>query len=139
MEAAIEQPSLTFLNGSGDITITWDEHNKEKIIEMIKKKMAEGYTFFTTKKIPLVKLYRKVKVTEAGLDKCEHVVIDDDAFEKMCKSVDDRDVAEQVRAGNASFARHNLFGKEKAEPVIERDPAKIADSKAVAVRKIAGG
>jgi len=135
-----EQPSITFLNGSGDITITWDEHNKDKIIEMIKKKMSEGYTFFTTKKIPIVKLYRKVKVTEETLDKCEHVVIDDDAFERMVKSVDDRDVAEQVRSGNASFARPNLFGKgSKADPVIERDPTKVANSKAVAVRKIAGG
>ena len=134
---AVERPSLTFLNGSGDITITWDEHNKEKIIEMIKNKMAEGYTFFTTKKIPLVKLYRKVKVTEASLDKCEHVVIDDDAFEKMVKSVDDSDVAEQVRSGNASFARPKMFGR--AEPVLERDPRKVADSKAIAVRKVAGG
>jgi hypothetical protein len=139
MEAVIEQPSITFLNRSGDITITWDEQNKEQIIEMIKKKMSEGYTFFTTKKIPLVKLYRKVKVTEQNLEACESVVIDDAAFEKMVKSIDDRDVAEQVRSGRADFARHNLFGKETVEAKIERDPAKVADSKAVAVRKIAGG
>lgn len=139
METAIEQPSLTFLNGSGDITITWDDHNKEQIIDMIKKKMAEGYTFFITKKVPIINLYRKVKVTEANLEKCDHVVIDDNAFEKMVNSVDDRDVADQVRSGNANFARHNLFGKEKVEPVIERDPCKVANSKALAVRKIAGG
>jgi len=139
MEATMEYPSITFLNGSGDITITWDEHNKEQIIDMIKKKMAEGYTFFTTKKIPLVKLYRKVKVNEANLDKCESVIIDDDAFEKMVESTHDRDVAEQVRSGNANFARHNLFGKEQVMPVIERDPRKIVESKALAVRKIAGG
>lgn len=132
-----EQPSITFLNGSGDITITWDEHNKKKIIEMIKKKMTEGYTFFTTKKIPLVKLYRKVKVTEKNLEHVDAVIIDDDAFERMVKSVDDRDVAEHIRSGNAQFARPNLFGNKQS--VIERDPSKVANSNAIAVRKIAGG
>ena len=131
-------PSITFLNGSGDITITWDEHNKEQIIEMIKKKMSEGYTFFTTKKIPLVKLYRRVKVTEANLESCEAVVLDDEAFEKMVASVDDRDVASQVRSGTASFARPKMFGRQE-DPKIERDPHKVVESKAVAVRKVAGG
>ena len=179
MEAILEQPSITFLNGSGDITITWDEHNKEQIIEMIKKKMKEGYTFFTTKKIPLVKLYRRVKVNEDNLDKCDAVIIDDVAFEKMVQSMDDRDVAAQVRSGNVDLAkfekvkfspleRHRatkvaayllaekngfqgnpadywaeakrqLTDESKVDPVIERDPAKVADSKALAVRKICGG
>ena len=130
------QPSITFLNSSGDITITWDDQNKESIIAMIEKKMAEGYTFFTTKKLPLVNLYRNVKVTKENLSKCKSVIIDDDAFEQMVMSIDDRDVAEQVRSGNANFARQNLFGSDHN---IERNAKKVAKSQAIAVRPISGG
>jgi len=134
MEAS--QPSITFLNGSGDITITWDEQNKDIIIKMIEKKMKEGYTFFTTKKLPLVNLYRTIKVTKDNLRKCKFVVIDDDAFEKMVQSIDDRDVAEQVRGGNANFARNKLFGNDHK---IERDAKKVSKSQSLAVKPISGG
>lgn len=36
--------SCTFLNLSGDITIVWDENNREQVLEVIRKKMKEGYT-----------------------------------------------------------------------------------------------
>lgn len=67
--------SLTFLNFSGDITVSWDEHNCEKMLELIKKKMSEGYTFFTAKKVPLVNLTRRVKVTSKNIGKITEVII----------------------------------------------------------------
>jgi len=133
------QPSLTFLNASGDITITWDEHNKEKIVALIKKKMEEGYTFFTTKKVPVLNMYRKVKVTEKSLPKVDSVIIDDDAFDKMVKAMDDADLADSVRRGNANLAKFKGSQERHDDFQIERDAEKVANSKALGIRKIAGG
>jgi hypothetical protein len=44
-EAGI-QPSITWLNMTGDVTITWDEQNKEAVLELVRAKMKQGYTFF---------------------------------------------------------------------------------------------
>jgi S-ribosylhomocysteine lyase LuxS involved in autoinducer biosynthesis len=136
-EETMHYGSMTMLNRSGDITIAWDEQNKEQIIAMIKKKMAEGYTFFTSKKVPLVNLYRRTKVTEKNLIKCESVIIDDATFEKMVASTDDEDVVKIVRDSKGRFAKP----KKNADTtrMIERDPEKIAASDSLAVRRIAGG
>lgn len=44
-----EQPAITFLNMSGDVTITWDKQNEADMLALIQKKMDEGYAFFLVK------------------------------------------------------------------------------------------
>lgn len=44
-EAAFE-PSITLLNRSGDITISWDDEDQAKVEDLVKRKMKEGYSFF---------------------------------------------------------------------------------------------
>lgn len=39
-------PSITFLNMSGDVTISWRDDEKAKVAEMVERKMKEGYSFF---------------------------------------------------------------------------------------------
>jgi hypothetical protein len=39
----------TFLNGHGDITISWSESDDVKMKELISKKMESGYQFFIIK------------------------------------------------------------------------------------------
>ena len=138
LEQHLQQPSITFLNKSGDITITWDESNKDKIIELIKKKMNEGYSFFTTKKVPLVNIERRVKVTSKNINKCEAIIITDEVFDKMLESIDDKDLVKEIQKGNAKIGKLKV-NKNEDIPVLEKDPEKIADSKALAVKKIAGG
>ena len=43
--------SLTFLNNTGDVTITWSPENDEKIKDLVRQKMAAGYVFFTLRKV----------------------------------------------------------------------------------------
>lgn len=40
--------SLTMLNESGDTTITWEEPNDAKMLEIIERKMAAGVIFYVT-------------------------------------------------------------------------------------------
>ena len=102
MEATIEQEcygSLSLLCGLGDITISWDERNKEAVLAMIRKKMDEGYTFFTTKKYLFGKVRRKSEITKKDLkkDNLEDIIITDEQFEKMVSDMDDMDVATLVK------------------------------------------
>ena len=130
--------SCTFLNMSGDITIVWDESNREQVLEVIKKKMKEGYHFFTTKRFLFDKLSRRVAVTNKNLGEVESLVITDEEFERMVDQMNDSDVAALVRDSNVAMTKRR--GKKdlaamarltKPEDVIERD--------SLAVRPIAGG
>jgi len=38
--------TLTLLNESGDLTVSWDENQNEKMREQIQQKMDQGYSFF---------------------------------------------------------------------------------------------
>lgn len=40
------EPSITLLNRSGDVTISWDDNDKDAVAELIDKKIADGYSFF---------------------------------------------------------------------------------------------
>lgn len=37
-------PAITFLNMTGDITISWDRDNEAAILAMVEQKMKEGYS-----------------------------------------------------------------------------------------------
>lgn len=45
----VVEPAITFLNMSGDVTITWDKSNEPAMLALIQKKMDEGYAFFLVK------------------------------------------------------------------------------------------
>lgn len=143
MEEVLEQPafgSVTFLNMTGDITITYDEHNKEKVLEIIRKKMKEGYAFFTTKPFITKKIQRKVKITSKNIDSVETIIITDEQFEKMCVDMNDSDVAGLIRAGAAGMAK-NAPGSKKTIEVKERakKAEDVVGKNAVAFRQFAGG
>lgn len=38
--------ALTILNETGDVTITWDAENDERMLPLIEAKMKAGFTFF---------------------------------------------------------------------------------------------
>lgn len=49
MATAVEKEyigSIVFLNMIGDVSIYFDENNREAVLDMVRKKMKEGYTFF---------------------------------------------------------------------------------------------
>ena len=133
-----QQPCITFLNMTGDVTLTWDETNRDRIIELVKKKMEEGYTFFTTKKVPLIEVYRKVKVTERNVNGIESIVIPDEEFEKLAKSFNDADIAANLSGGSARLAKRK--GKSELTAVKRiTDAEEVLENQSLALRPIAGG
>lgn len=130
--------TMTFLCMLGDITLSWDAHNREQVLELVRKKMKEGYSFFTTKKFMFNKLKRKVKITEKNIDVTEEIIITDEQFEKIISDMDDRDIASLVKNENVNVIKRKgkseitlMQRAKKAEDVIDKD--------SVAIRPIVGG
>lgn len=134
--------SITFLNMSGDITITWDdsdEERKAKVIALIRKKMSEGYNFFTTKRVPILGIERKVRVSKKNIDTLEKLVIPDNEFDKLVASIHDRDAAELLSTGDAKLAKRK-DDKRQREMIQRLDKAEdVAKQQSLAVKPLAGG
>lgn len=133
------QNCITFLNLSGDITITWDEQNRNKIIEMVRQKMEEGFTFFTVKRVPLLDIERKAKVTKRNVNKIESLIISDEEFDKLVAGIDDRDVATSLRQGSAKAVKRKA--RSDAIDTVKRlnKAEDVVKEQSVALRPIAGG
>lgn len=96
---------ITFLNYTGDVTITWSPENDAKMKELIRKKMKEGFVFFTTRQVPLTNIPYKRKLGEKGVETIKDLVIKDKDFEKMVRLMDDADIATAVHKGEAGVSK----------------------------------
>ena len=138
-----EKSHIVFLNMTGDITITFDEQNAEKIKALVRKKMAEGYQFFTMRKLFVDAIQIKRKIGVKGVDSITSLIIDDDTFERLVKDLNDKDVAELVRAGDASLSKiRRKPGESKsftAGKIAKTAEEVVAAKSAMAVRKVVGG
>lgn len=130
--------TMTLLNKSGDISISWSEKNKEKVLAVIRKKMEEGYAFFTTKEYAFKTLKRRIKITNKNIGGIDNVCIKDDEFDKMVVGMDDADVAQLVSQQAVTLGKRDtktpidtIKRVQKAEEVINKH--------SVAVRKVVGG
>lgn len=102
-------PAITFLNMTGDITISWDRDNEGAILAMVEQKMKEGYSFFIVKPRFLSFLgTKKVRasslreIAEAG----SAVVADADFNRMMAKlKLHDEAVEATVAAGQAHLTK----------------------------------
>lgn len=132
--------SLTFLNRSGDITITWDDRNADAIKDMVRRKMEQGYTFFTMRKVVIDAIQIKRKVGKKGVDNLTNLVIDDELFEKMVQEMDDRDLAESLKSGTGKLAKRRGSSKELDTIKRAKDADEVIEARqALAVRPIVGG
>lgn len=139
---ATVQPSITFLNMTGDVTIMWDAQHKEAILALVNEKMKQGYSFFIltprkilpgNKKVELAKAKKKHLANAVGVVAPDEVVADILRKQKL----DDPAVEAAVSAGQAKLV---------AAPSNTRDTqsrAKTADevvqNQTVAVRRVVGG
>lgn len=132
--------SCTFLNMLGDITIQWDEQNKEHVLEVIRRKMSEGYVFFTTKKYLFGQIKRQSEVTNRDLNRglINHIVIKDEEFEKMMKDMNDPEIASLVSKGSARVGKISK-GKEVETFKKAKTPEEVIQSDCVAIRPIQAG
>lgn len=134
--------SITFLNFTGDITITWDEENRERILAIVRKKMAEGYSFFTSKGADVARVVRRTRVTDKNIDSLGRLVISDREFDILVGDIDDQDVAELINSQHAAMAqRIPLAGRKKETVLAERlsTAEDVVESRSVAIRPIVAG
>lgn len=132
--------SLTFLNNTGDVTITWSPENSEKIKELVRQKMAAGYVFFTLRKVVIEAVKVKRKIGEKGVDTITSLVIEDAEFDKLVKEMDDRDLATLLKDRTANLAKRQGKSKEFTSAGIAKDPEAVVRGKqAIAVRPVVGG
>lgn len=119
--------ALTMLNESGDTTICWEEDQDEQFAEIIRKKMAEGITFFV------------ITPRFAGFLPPKRTMLKspDKAMEHRALSVSDTDFSKMVGLGQAEVV------KTPAKPArgarVSRDPVEVAQSESVGVRQRQGG
>lgn len=129
-EKLFDQPAITWLNFGGDVTVSFDERNKEQILDLVKKKMGEGYSFFVLipqddgedKKVKLSRWNRK-----RAFNKAHAIVVPDEQLTALLKSG-----AAELTAGpskeNAAIGRRLT----KAEDVVK-------ERRSAALRPVFGG
>lgn len=133
-------PAITWLNMSGDVTITWDEGNQEVVRELVKEKMAQGYSFFILKPRKLKVLgNKKVALTHISqLENAKGVVVPDSVVTSLVDRLGDAEVESVVKSGKAHMAQAprsaSLDTTRRARTADE-----VVNSQAVAVRPIVGG
>lgn len=162
------QPSITFPNMRGDVTITWTEDSKEFIRELIEKKMAEGYQFFVVmprkifgKEMLKVKTKVTMKNVEDVMDKTSTATMKEDKDSRtrlnlelpnsskeelsfknntfeIKADVDDKDISLGISKGKLSLARTEQVDTLKT---VKRatNADELMDQQSVAVRPVFGG
>lgn len=135
--------SITFLNFSGDVTITWDKENEQEVLNLVESKMKEGYSFFITKtslfglfsKEVQAKTIKDVKAAgKATLrtNQARHMA-------EIAKAIDDSEVASLLSAKKASLIPAPK--RDDSEEYVRASNASevVRAEKATAVRRVVGG
>ena len=141
MHQADTQPAITWLNMTGDITISWDDTNKESVLALVEQKMKEGYAFFILKPRPLGLGVRKTRAKSIkAIAKAGNVVVPDDEFQRMRArpKVDDPAIEAALNQG----AVHLVNGEKETEfdtTKRAKTAAEVVENQTVAVRRVVGG
>ncbi|KVP75593.1 hypothetical protein WJ96_07745 [Burkholderia ubonensis] len=142
MTQEINQPAITFLNMTGDITISWDASNEDAMLALVQQKMKEGYSFFIMKP-RFLSILGKKKVRATSIEEIADAgaaVVDDADFHRMMDRLKLHDTAVEaaVASGKAQLT--------KSDGQVDRDtirraktPAEVVRHQTLAVRPIVGG
>ena len=133
-------PAITWLNMSGDVTITWDDTNREHILELVRAKMKQGYSFFILKP-RAIKSFGNKKVSlkkESQLDKAVGLVVSDEDVAALIANLGDKDVEKVVNRGKAVLT---LVPKSNSLNTTSRanTAEEVLSKQTVAVRPVVGG
>lgn len=143
MNPEITIPSITFLNMTGDVTITWDETNKEAILALVQEKMNQGFTFFLIKPRKLLPGSKRVKAKSIDdVAKAGSVTIEDNDVERIVKALrlHDTEVEEVVSSGKAQLTLIQGGRTESYDTVQRaRTASEVVQHQTVAVRRVVGG
>jgi len=91
----MSERGLILLNASGDLEITWEPENDEKMRGIIQKKMQEGVRFFIMK--PLIGNFLPVRSKITNISQLKDAKV----------TVRDADIESMFKAGDVSMYRNN--------------------------------
>lgn len=145
MQASQFQPSITLLNATGDVTITWDEQNKAAILALVQEKMKEGYAFFILtprKLLPGNKMVKLNKASPKQIKKAVGVVAPDDVVSAILRKqkLDDSKVEALIADGKATLA--SPAGSDVATLDMgrrARTAEDVVNHQTAAIRRVVGG
>jgi hypothetical protein len=133
-------PSITFLNSTGDITVTWEKDKEPEMLALIDQKMKAGYTFFILKPRlgGLLGHKRVVAETIADVKKAGSVIAPDALGKSIVMNLGDAEVSAAVAAGHATVMS---AARGASMDTVRRaaSAAEVAKSQTVAIRPITGG
>lgn len=124
-------PAITWLNMSGDVTITWDDSNRDAILALVREKMAEGYSFFiiTPRLLPIFG-DKQVPLTDASqLDKAKGVVVQDGLVADIVSRLDNANVKplpQRAPTAAPAPAQAKRLGDAAVEQAVHSGKAKLA-------------
>lgn len=121
---------LTFMDETGDSSLTWDEDTAEKMIPIIERRMAEGFKFFILEDQPGDVPARKIELKDPEQLKGVSSVI-----------VKDEDLMSLLTAGTVSLAPPLPATRPVNTARRARTPKEVVSSKApiVGVKAARGG
>lgn len=121
--------ALTMLNECGDTTVTWTEDRDGEMEEIIRRKMAEGVTFFVVEprrgRPPAVPKRGPKLENASDAVKSRSVVIPDEDLRKFVESG-----AGDVEAASAAPVKGSR---------VSRDAKEVARSESIGVKQRRGG
>lgn len=120
--------ALTILNETGDVTITWEEENDDRILPIIERKMKAGITFFL------------IEPRMGGLvapDTSKQLKKAKDSLKHRALSMKDKDFEDMVAEGKAVLVQ---TPDAPARTVRKASSAReVATGESVGVRQMRGG
>jgi len=133
-------PSITFLNETGDITISWDKDNEEAMLALIEQKRKERYTFFILKpRLGGLLGHKKVEAESIEqIRKAGKVVADDALAKSIIMNLGDDAINTAVAAGQAHVVP---LAKERSYDTvgIATSAKEVLRHQTLATRPIVGG
>jgi ribosomal protein L12E/L44/L45/RPP1/RPP2 len=137
---SMNPPSITFLNSSGDITISWDKDKEDAMLDLVRKKMDEGYTFFLLKPRAGGLLgNKKVPATDIEqIRKAGSFVAPDALAKSVVMNLGDADVSQAVSKGSAKLISIAKQGElEATRPAA--NAAEVLGHQSLAFKRVVGG
>lgn len=136
------QPAITFLNMTGDITISWDASNEAAMLALVEEKMKEKVTFFILKPRILSFLGKK-KVRATSIEQIAEAgaaVLEDADFHRMMGRLKLHDEALEaaVAAGKAHLTKSDT-PVDRAAIRPAKTAQEVVQNQTIAVRRVVGG
>lgn len=136
--------SVTLMNSTGDVTIAWDDSNRDKVMAFIQQKMDAKVSFFILEKIPLLpvmypKRVKKIKNLDGQTSVTMKTKDDKAALAEIAKVVlGDAGAESLVQSGAAAVIPPT---KSKADAPVKRATSaeQVYNNRSVAVPRVVGG